>query len=178
MSLQPARLGLLNRTGTMRIGFVPAKDAMRTDGSGSDNIEDRRGMGGRLGGRLGGRRAVGGGIGLVIAVVAALLFGIDPRVVLGLFGAAQTMGGAAAPVAVEGKRGTPADEAGRFVSGVLADTEKTWGQLFAKGGGSYREPVLVLFEGATPSACGVGQSAMGPFYCPLDQKLYLDLGKH
>jgi predicted metalloprotease len=149
---------------------------MRTDGPGSDNIEDRRGMGGGMGGGLGGRRMVGGGLGLVIAVVVAMFFGIDPRVVLGLFGAAQQMGGAPAPVAVEGKRGTPADEAGRFVSGVLADTEKTWKQLFAAGGGSYREPVLMLFEGATPTACGTGQSAMGPFYCPLDQKLYLDLG--
>lgn len=143
---------------------------MRTEGD-SNNIEDRRGMGGGLGGR----RMVGGGIGVLIAVVVAMLFGIDPRVVLGLLGATQTIT-APAPVAVEGKRGTPADEMGRFVSGVLADTEKTWHGIFSAGGQQYRDATLVLFEGATPTACGTGQSAMGPFYCPLDQKVYIDLG--
>lgn len=142
---------------------------MRTEGS-SNNVEDRRGMGGGFGRR----GAVGGGIGVLIAVVVAMLFGIDPRMVLGLLGAAESMA-PSTPVAVEGKRGTPTDEMGRFVSGVLGDTEKTWHGIFNAGGQQYRDATLVLFEGATPTACGVGQSAMEPFYCPLDQKVYIDL---
>ncbi|MFN7573399.1 MAG: neutral zinc metallopeptidase [Betaproteobacteria bacterium] len=143
---------------------------MRTDGSGSDNIEDRRGMGG-----VRGRRGlVGGGLGALIAVVVALFFGIDPRVVLGLLGAADTaLPQASAPV--QGKRGVPTDDMGRFVAVVLSDTEQTWQRKFAAAGRAYVAPTLVLFDDATPTACGVGQSAMGPFYCPLDRKLYIDL---
>lgn len=143
---------------------------MRTDGSGSDNIEDRRGMGG-----MRGRRGlVGGGLGAPIAIVVALIFGVDPRVVLGLLGAADTaLPQASAPV--QGQRGVPTDEMGRFVAVVLGDTEQTWQRKFAAASRTYVAPTLVLFDDATPTACGVGQSAMGPFYCPLDQKLYIDL---
>jgi len=143
---------------------------MRTDGSGSDNIEDRRGMGG-----MRGRRGlVGGGLGALIAIVVALIFGVDPRVVLGLLGAADTaLPQASAPV--QGQRGVPTDEMGRFVAVVLGDTEQTWQRKFAAASRTYVAPTLVLFDDATPTACGVGQSAMGPFYCPLDQKLYIDL---
>ncbi|MFN9479429.1 MAG: neutral zinc metallopeptidase [Betaproteobacteria bacterium] len=143
---------------------------MRTDGSGSDNIEDRRGMGG-----MRGRRGlVGGGLGALIAIVVALIFGVDPRVVLGLLGAADTaLPQASAPV--QGQRGVPTDEMGRFVAVVLGDTEQTWQRKFAAASRTYVVPTLVLFDDATPTACGVGQSAMGPFYCPLDQKLYIDL---
>ena len=140
---------------------------MRTEGPGSSNVEDRRGQ------RFGGRGLIGGGIGTVVLVVVGMLFGIDPRVILGL---ADTVQQVQAPAQVpEGKVGEPADELGRFVSVVLADTEQTWNTLFRQLGRDYQEPRLVLFTGATPTACGTGQAAMGPFYCPLDQRLYIDL---
>ena len=100
-----------------------------------------------------------------------MLFGIDPRVILGLAGTVETVQNmGASQQQVQGKAGPPSDEMGRFVAGVLADTEKTWGTLFQQLGRQYRDPALVLFTGATPTACGTGQTAMGPFYCPLDQK--------
>jgi uncharacterized protein len=139
---------------------------MRIEGPGSSNVEDRRGM-------SMGRGIAGGGLGLVALVVVGMLFGIDPRVILGMAQVAETV--QAPQTQVQGKTGAPTDEMGRFVSGVLADTEKTWGNLFQQLGRTYRDPTLVLFTGATPTACGTGQTAMGPFYCPLDQKLYIDL---
>ncbi len=143
---------------------------MRIEGPGSSNVEDRRGM------SIGGKGIVGGGLGMVILVVVGMLFGIDPRVILGLASTVETVQNAQSPrQQVQGKVGAPADEMGRFVSGVLADTEKTWGTLFQQLGRTYRDPTLVLFTGATPTACGTGQTAMGPFYCPLDQKVYIDL---
>jgi predicted metalloprotease len=123
----------------------------------------------------GGRGLVGGGIGMIILVIVGLLFGIDPRVLLGVAGTVQTVQNQVAPPKVEGTKGPLSDEMGQFVSGVLADTEKTWNTLFQQLGRQYREPVLVLFTEATPTACGTGQTAMGPFYCPLDQKVYIDL---
>jgi predicted metalloprotease len=141
---------------------------MRTEGQ-SSNVEDRRGMG------RGGRGLVGGGLGMIILVVVGMLFGIDPRVILGLAGTVQTVQNQVAPPKVEGKAGPVADPQGAFVSGVLLDTEKTWNTLFAQLGRSYHEPRLVIFDGATPTACGTGQTAMGPFYCPLDQQVYIDL---
>ncbi len=124
----------------------------------------------------GGKGIVGGGIGMVILVVVGMLFGIDPRVILGLAGTVETVQNmGASQQQVQGKAGPPSDEMGRFVAGVLADTEKTWGTLFQQLGRQYRDPALVLFTGATPTACGTGQTAMGPFYCPLDQKVYIDL---
>jgi predicted metalloprotease len=141
---------------------------MRIEGQ-SSNVEDRRGM------SRGGRGIVGGGIGMIILVVVGMFFGIDPRVILGLAGTVQTVQQQVAPPKVEGAKGPLSDDMGRFVAGVLADTEKTWGTLFQQLGRQYKDPALVLFTGATPTACGTGQAAMGPFYCPLDQKVYIDL---
>jgi uncharacterized protein len=144
---------------------------MRTDGRESDNVEDRRGQSPRRMG-IGGR---GLGIGtILIALVATFVFGIDPRLVLGVLGG---VGGGPttqmqAPAEPAGK---PTDEIGRFVGVVLADTEDTWRAIFRQAGSTYREPKLVLFSGTYPTACGMGQSAAGPFYCPNDQKVYVDL---
>jgi predicted metalloprotease len=140
---------------------------MRTEGPGSSNVEDRRGQ------RFGGRGLLGGGIFTLVLVVIGMFFGIDPRVIMGLAGTVQQI--QAPAEAPAGKVGAPADEMGRFVSVVLADTEQTWNTLFRQLGRDYQEPRLVLFTGATPTACGTGQAAMGPFYCPLDQRVYIDL---
>jgi predicted metalloprotease len=140
---------------------------MRTEGPGSSNVEDRRGQ------RFGGRGLLGGGIFTLVLVVIGMFFGIDPRVIMGLAGTVQQI--QAPAEAPAGKVGSPADEMGRFVSVVLADTEQTWNTLFRQLGRDYQEPRLVLFTGATPTACGTGQAAMGPFYCPLDQRVYIDL---
>ena len=135
----------------------------------SDNVEDRRGTGGNSGGRIG-RGGVGIGA-IVLALAASYFFGIDPSIILGL--ASNTDSQPSQHVA---SRKPPADdEMARFVSKVLASTESTWDEVFREGGARYHEPKLVLFSGATPTACGTGQSAMGPFYCPSDQKVYIDL---
>jgi predicted metalloprotease len=142
----------------------------------SENVEDRRGDGGagggglpRMGPRIGGR---GLGIGsIAIALVAGWVFGINPLTVLGLLGGIDAGPAAQAPAA----RAPAQDPQSLFVSTVLADTEDVWNAIFKAGGSAYREPTLVLFRGATPTACGTGQSAMGPFYCPGDQKVYIDL---
>ena len=141
---------------------------MRTDGRESGNVEDRRGMGGIPGGG----RTIGGGIGVLVVAVAAMFFGIDPRIVLGLLGGTEQV---APPPSVEAPSSKPQDQMGRFVSVVLADTEETWQALFKQMGRTYEEPRLVLFTQATPTACGTGQSAMGPFYCPGDRRVYIDL---
>ncbi len=138
------------------------------NGRESRNVEDRRGQGGR---RLGGGGKIG--IGTIVLALIAMYFGIDPSVVLNT---SEVM----APPAVESTRpGQPRpaaeDDMARFVAMVLADTEDTWGPIFKAGGAQYREPAMVLYTGATRSACGVGQAAMGPFYCPADGKVYLDL---
>lgn len=138
---------------------------MRIEGQ-SSNVQDRRGQ------SFGGRGLIGGGIGTLVLVVVGLFFGIDPRVILGLAETAQTVQQTRAP---QGPAKAPTDPAGQFVSGVLLDTEKTWNALFKQLGRSYGEPKVVIFERATRSACGTGQSAMGPFYCPLDQSVYIDL---
>jgi predicted metalloprotease len=132
----------------------------------SSNVEDRRGMGG------GGRIAVGGIGTVVVAIAASYFLGIDPGVVMSILsGAEQTVsvpsGPAPAPPA--------GDQQAKFVGQVLRDTEDTWQALFQQAGKQYNNPKLVLFSGATPTACGTGQSAMGPFYCPGDQKVYIDL---
>ena len=141
---------------------------MRFDnGRQSDNVEDRRGAGGRSGLRMGRGKI---GIGTVVLALVALYFGVDPSLVLN-----SALTGAPPPVEAPAQR-SPADDAqARFVSMVLADTEDTWHTLFQQGGGRYIEPKLVLFTGATRTACGLGQAAMGPFYCPGDQKVYIDL---
>lgn len=136
----------------------------------SDNVEDRRASGGG-GGMLGGRTL---GIGtIVVALVGGLIFGVNPLTILNMLG-----GGTPAQVQQQvPAQGVPADDRmGKFVSTVLADTEDVWKDIFAKGGSTYKEPHLVLFRGATQTACGQGQAAMGPFYCPADQKVYIDLG--
>ena len=139
---------------------------MRTDGPLSGNVEDRRGQ------SFGGKGLVGGGIGTIVLVVVGLMFGIDPRVILGMAETAQTVQQTRAPQ----QPGTvPTDEMGKFVRAVLGDTEQTWNTLFKQLGRDYREPKVVIFEQATRTACGTGQSAMGPFYCPLDQSVYIDL---
>jgi uncharacterized protein len=138
------------------------------EGRRSANVEDRRGM--SMGG-LGGRGLAGGGIGAVVLVVVAMLLGVDPSIVL----QGGDPGYAPSPQQQESSSGAPEDELGQFVSVVLADTEDTWNQLFQQGNRDYREPRLVLFSGAVQSACGFAQAAMGPFYCPGDQKVYIDL---
>ena len=136
----------------------------------SSNVEDRRAAGG-MRPRVGGR-----GIGLgtiVVALVAGWIFGINPLAVLGILGGG---GGASGPVVQAPAQAPPAgDRQAAFVSTVLADTEDVWNAVFRASGQQYQEPRLVLFRGATPTACGTGQSAMGPFYCPGDQKVYIDL---
>ena len=132
----------------------------------SDNVEDRRGDGAPM---LGGRSI---GIGtIVVALIGGWVLGINPLTLLGVLS-----GGGSVVQAPTPAQAPPAhDTMAQFVSTVLADTEDVWGPIFQQGGGAYREPRLVLFRGAVPTACGTGQSAMGPFYCPGDQKVYIDL---
>jgi predicted metalloprotease len=140
----------------------------------SDNVEDRRGDSGAGGGLGIGGRGIGLGS-MAIALVAGWVFGINPLTVLGLLSG----GGGAAPVAQQAPAAAhkpPAgDKSAQFVSVVLRDTEKVWAQVFQSAGSSYRVPKLVLFRGATPTACGTGQTATGPFYCPGDSQVYIDL---
>jgi len=138
----------------------------------SGNVEDVREGGGGGGFGLGGRSI---GIGtIVIALLGGAIFGINPLTILDILSGG---GGPAPQVQQAPARQPPADDRmARFVSVVLADTEDVWKQLFSQGGATYREPKLVLFRGAVGTACGTGQSAMGPFYCPGDQKVYIDLG--
>lgn len=135
----------------------------------SSNVEDRRGMGGR------GLAIGGGGIGMVIVLIAALICGVDPRQLLeGLpteSGQVQQQPGTTASNSAT----QPADQNRQFAGAVMKMTEDLWGQLLPQQARiRYQPPKLVLFSGQTPSACGYGEAAMGPFYCPGDQKLYLD----
>ena len=142
----------------------------------SDNVEDRcssgGGFGGGMGPRIGGR---GIGIGtIVIALVGGWVLGINPLTLLG----ALSGGGSMPPTSQQAPAQAPPanDKVAAFVSTVLASTEDVWTAQFRAAGGAYQAPGLVLFRGATRTACGQGQSAMGPFYCPADQKVYIDLG--
>jgi predicted metalloprotease len=145
---------------------------MRWDGNReSDNIEDRRGRGGGMPMLGGGRIGMGT---IAIALVGWLVFDINPMVLLDAMS-----GGSGQPyVQQQGPAQRPPadDQMAKFVSVVLADTEDVWRDIFKQQGAQYRDPRLVLFTGATPTACGTGQSAMGPFYCPADEKVYIDLG--
>ena len=149
----------------------------------SSNIEDRRGMGGGMrfpgggfGGGFGGGRMRGGGLGIggiIVLCIIAWALGINP---LTLLSGDLGSGGYVEEQTPGGSFSSPQDEElKQFVSVVLADTEDTWHQLLPQIGAQYREPKLVLFSGGAQSACGFAQSAVGPFYCPGDEKVYLDL---
>ena len=140
----------------------------------SDNVEDRRAGGGGLPGgvRLGGGRGIGLGT-IAIALVAGWIFGINPLTILGVLGGGEP--GVTQQQQAPAQRPPADDTMARFVSTVLADTEDVWRAQFKSAGREYRDPKLVLFRGATPTACGYGQAAMGPFYCPGDEKVYIDL---
>lgn len=129
----------------------------------SENVEDRRGSGGM---RVGGK---GIGIGTIVLALVAMYFGVDPALVMNI---GQGLG---QNETVESRPIPQDDPDAQFVSKVLASTEDTWAQIFQTAGHEYPAPKLVLFAGQTPTACGSGQSAMGPFYCPGDQKVYIDL---
>ena len=143
----------------------------------SDNVEDRRGAGGfgGFGGGLPGLGIGGRGIGIgtvIVALLAGWIFGINPLTLLGILGG----GGAPTSQVSAPPSGPPADDPqSRFVRTVLASTEDVWRGVFQAGGTQYQPPRLVLFRGGTPTACGTGQTAMGPFYCPGDQRVYLDM---
>src|SRR3954471_7640154 len=130
------------------------------DQQASSNVEDRRGMG--IGGGLG----VGG---VVVAVIAYFL-GFDP-------GTAINVAQQVTPRhdSRPAQKGAPSDATGQFAARVLGSTEAVWGKIMQQNNAQYRPPTLVLYDGQVRSACGTGQSAMGPFYCPNDEKLYLDL---
>jgi uncharacterized protein len=136
-------------------------DIMKWQGrEGSGNIEDRRGM-------SRGKMAIGGGIGTIVVAVIVLLLGGDPSQFLnGLQGGAETEQAATTPAE---------DQMAQFVSVVLKDTETVWGKIFEKSNATYHQPKLVLFRGEVESACGLASTASGPFYCPADEKVYIDL---
>ena len=133
----------------------------------SENVEDERGR------SFGGVGMVGGGIGTIVIVVVALLLGVDPRALL-----QQIPSGSSVPAQTQRpvQSSPEEDKLKDFVSVVLADTEDTWRELFKASGRQYEDPKLVLFSGAVQSACGFAQAAVGPFYCPADHKVYIDLG--
>ena len=136
------------------------------DNEGSSNVQDRRGLG---------PVGIGGGIGiggLVIVVIGALM-GVDPSTLLNVV-QQTSQGSSSAQVEQQAKQGDPTDEVGHFASQVLRSTERVWGGIFQQSGKTYRAPTLVLYDRLTPTACGGGQSAMGPFYCPNDERVYLD----
>lgn len=126
---------------------------------GSGNIDDRRGMSG------GGMALGGGGI---LVLILGLLFGEDATNLLGQLPMGQS-------AQTEGKAGSPTDDAGKFADVVLADTDELWASIFKQKGREYQRPTMVLFDNSVSSACGSASSATGPFYCPTDQKIYLDL---
>lgn len=128
----------------------------------SRNIDDRRG-------RRGGGRAAGiGGLGAILLILAGAIFGFDVRPFLGGGGGSGVATAPSGPNQID-------DQAEEFVAVVLGDTEEVWGEIFSQSGMRYREPTLVLFDGRTPSACGLAQAATGPFYCPPDEQIYLDM---
>jgi len=148
---------------------------MRLDGPESNNVEDRRGQGGGFGRGFGGRRGGGiavGGLGGVAILVICLFLGIDPSMILG-------DGSSPTPQTQQSqtsRQASPDAEAGRrFAAQVLGETEQVWREQFSRLGRQYQDPTLVLYSGATQSGCGGAQAQVGPFYCPADQKVYIDL---
>jgi hypothetical protein len=146
---------------------------MRLDDTEQDNIEDRRGEGGGFGLPMG-----GGGLGIGTIVILGLLgwvLGVDPRILIG--GAEILSGGHQAQYQAppQARRAAkPSDDMGRFVSTIVGNINREWTDIFAQAGRTYHKPILVLYNQATRAGCGPAQSAMGPFYCPEDQKVYLD----
>ncbi len=157
---------------------------MRLDGPESRNVEDRRGQGGGFGGggfRMPGGRGGGIGLGGIAIVLIGLFFGVDLTGIVG--------GGDLGPQPVPqerragpgvgqgtGRGETSREDVGRrFVGQVLGETERVWGEQFSRNGRTYQEPTLVLFSGVTQSGCGTAQAQTGPFYCPGDQRVYIDL---
>jgi predicted metalloprotease len=140
------------------------------EGRQSENVIDMRGRGDSGGGRGGGFKF---GIGTLVLVAAAYFLGVDPRMIMGVMQATQ--GVTSEPVqSGQAQTSQPADEQGRFMSAVLADTEDTWGELFKAAGAEYSPPQLALYEGGTRSGCGSASAEAGPFYCPADQRVYID----
>ncbi len=131
----------------------------------SSNVEDRRG-------RLIPGGAKGGGIGILLLALVGMYFGIDPALIMNV---ADTVQPEASTETSTPSYSPEEQELADFVSVVLADTEDTWNKIFTEKGGTYREPTLVLFTDKVESACGFAQAAMGPFYCPADQQVYIDL---
>jgi len=142
----------------------------------SDNVQDQRqsGPGGFRTGRAGG---IGIGTLLVLGLIGWAL-GINPLYLIGGAEILSQLGGGSQeqsqPAPKDAQTQAPSDQMGQFVSAVLGSTEAEWKEIFARGGKTYEPPTLVMFSGATRSACGAAQSAMGPFYCPIDRKVYLD----
>jgi predicted metalloprotease len=157
----------------------------------SDNVEDQRGARGGFGGGTGGGfrgggfggggMRIGGGLGLIAVVVIALLFGVDPSALLqdlsnGGDATYQDTPDSSPQPGDQAQLGSSStDEMKDFVSTVLGSTEDTWGEIFQQNGRQYRDPKLVLFSGSIRSACGFAEAAAGPFYCPTDSKVYIDL---
>ena len=131
----------------------------------SSNIEDRRGAKATP-------RLLGGGIGMIVLVLVAMYFGVDPTPLLRTMQQSPSASTSGTTPSAEDLKNDPLAD---MVSVVVADTEDVWSTIFDRQGRGYQAPTLVLFSGATRSACGLGQAAMGPFYCPADQKVYIDL---
>lgn len=131
----------------------------------SQNVQDYRGR------STGGGRGMKFGLGGIVVLVVAYFAGIDPRLIMGLMGE----GGAVPQGEPAIQPGAPADEGGQFVAHVLGDTEETWSAIFAQAGQQYPAPLLALFSQGINTACGSATSAAGPFYCPGDHKIYIDL---
>jgi len=161
---------------------------MRMDGDESSNIEDRRGEGGGFGGGFGGGGFGGGlggvpmggglfkgGFGLIAIVVIGMILGVNPLSLLGGMDVGTTHVAPPGQTRSASRPSANADPETQFVARVLKSTEDVWGDLFQQMGRQYRQPRLVLFRNATQTACGMGQAAMGPFYCPPDQRVYIDL---
>jgi predicted metalloprotease len=148
-------------------GIADKGHAMKWEGNReSDNVEDRRGMGGF------GGKSIGAGS-IVIVLIASYFFGVDPSTVLDLLSGGSGNGSSVQQTSLAGPPAN--DHQTKFVRTVLADTEDTWTALLREQGTEYVPPKLDLFTGSYPTACGAGQSAAGPFYCPADQKIYIDL---
>ena len=135
---------------------------MQWFGKGSENIEDRRGMSGG-----GGGLKIGGGIGILVVIIG-LFFGQDLTGLIGSMPSGQDLQS-------EGKRGIPTDPEGKFVSGILESTDSIWITQFSNLGLEYERPTVTIFKGSVPSACGNATASVGPFYCPGDHKIYIDL---